>query len=119
VDQVQLTTFQAVIGAGRSGTAKAAEAKREGRQVTLLDATQGTEVVAVYAGPTLIVRTPDGMLHMRAKEIVVATGAAEIQPVCPGSDLAGIVSIGDVVKHRVHELEGENTALVEYIQSGR
>jgi len=23
------------------------------------------------------------------------------------------------LKHRVHELEGENTALVEYIQSGR
>ena len=33
--------------------------------------------------------------------------------------LVGIVSIGDVVKHRVHELEHENLALVEYIQSGR
>ena|SRR6478672_4144327 len=40
-------------------------------------------------------------------------------PVVVDGDLAGIVSIGDVVKHRVHELEGENTALVEYIQSGR
>jgi glycine cleavage system T protein len=82
----------AVIGAGRSGTAAAAEAKRAGRQVTLLEAAQGTEVVAVYAGPTLIARTPEGMLHIRAREVIVATGAAEIQPVCPGSGLAGLLT---------------------------
>jgi glycine cleavage system T protein len=82
----------AVIGAGRSGTAAAAEAKRNGRQVLLLDAAQGFEVVAVYAGPTLIARTPDGMLHIRAREVVVASGAAEIQPVCPGSGLAGLLT---------------------------
>jgi glycine cleavage system T protein len=81
-----------VIGAGRSGTAAAAEARRAGRQVTLLDAARGTEVVAVYAGPTLIARTPEGMLHVRAREVVVATGAAEIQPVCPGSGLAGLLT---------------------------
>ncbi|MEX0625336.1 MAG: glycine cleavage T C-terminal barrel domain-containing protein, partial [Chloroflexota bacterium] len=81
-----------VIGAGRSGTAAAAEAKRAGRQVTLLDESQGTEVVGVYAGPTLIARTPEGMLHIRATDVVVATGAAEIQPVCPGSGLAGLVT---------------------------
>ena len=40
-------------------------------------------------------------------------------PVVDRGTLAGIVSIGDVVKHRVHELEHENSALVEYIQSGR
>jgi glycine cleavage system T protein len=81
-----------VVGAGRSGTAAAAEAKRAGRQVTILDGGQGTEVVAIYAGPTLIARTSEGMLHLRAKEVVVATGAAEIQPVCPGSDLAGLLT---------------------------
>ena len=81
-----------VIGAGRSGTAAAAEAKRAGRQVTQLDAGQGTEVVAIYAGPTLIARTPEGMLHIRAKDVAVATGAAEIQPVCPGSGLAGLLT---------------------------
>jgi len=81
-----------VIGAGRSGTAAAAEAKRAGRQVTQLDGNQGTEVVAIYAGPTLIARTADAMVHIRAREVVVATGAAEIQPVCPGSDLAGLLT---------------------------
>jgi CBS domain-containing protein len=40
-------------------------------------------------------------------------------PVVADGALIGIVSIGDVVKHRVHELEHENSALVEYIQSGR
>jgi CBS domain-containing protein len=40
-------------------------------------------------------------------------------PVVVDGRLAGIVSIGDVVKHRVHELEHENSALVEYIQTGR
>jgi CBS domain-containing protein len=33
--------------------------------------------------------------------------------------LLGIVSIGDVVKQRLGDLEGENRALVEYIQHGR
>ena len=32
------------------------------------------------------------MLHVHAHEVVVATGAAELQPVCPGNDLAGLVT---------------------------
>jgi sarcosine oxidase subunit alpha len=34
------------------------------------------------------------MLHVHAAEIVVATGAAEIQPVCPGSGLRGLLTAG-------------------------
>ena len=34
-------------------------------------------------------------------------------------DLAGIVSIGDVVKYRLGQLESENQALYEYITQGR
>ncbi len=48
--------------------------------------------MAVYPGPTVVARTTEGMLHVGADDIVVATGAAEIQPVCPGSHLAGIVT---------------------------
>ena len=33
--------------------------------------------------------------------------------------LAGIVSIGDVVKARLGQLQGENEALTEYIHQGR
>jgi len=82
----------AVIGGGQSGLAAAAEAERAGRSVRVLDAGSGDEVVAIYAGPMIVVRTPRGMLHVHPHEIVVATGAAEIHPVCPGNGLAGIVT---------------------------
>ena len=82
-----------VIGGGRSGRAAAGEAGTAERQATRLNAGDGTEVVAIYAGPTVIARTPEGMLHLRAKEIVLATGAAEIQPVCPGNRLAGLLTV--------------------------
>ena len=81
-----------VIGGGPAGQRAAAEAETAGRGVMLLDAEDGHEVVAVYPGPTVVARMPDGMLHVDAAEIVVATGSAEIQPVCPGNDLAGIVT---------------------------
>lgn len=82
----------AVIGGGESGRAAAAEGRAQGRAITLLDAADGSEVVAVYAGPTVIARTPEGMLHLRAGEVVVATGAAEIQPVCAGNRLTGLLT---------------------------
>jgi len=77
-----------VIGGGASGRVAAAEH----RDALVLDAGDGQEVVAVYPGPTVIARTPTGMLHVETDEIVVATGAAEIQPVCPGSELRGIMT---------------------------
>jgi sarcosine oxidase subunit alpha len=82
----------AVIGGGQSGRAAAEQARAAGRHVVVLDAADGVEVVGVYPGPSIVAREPAGMLHLRAAEIVVATGSAEIQPVCPGSDLGGIVT---------------------------
>jgi CBS domain-containing protein len=38
-------------------------------------------------------------------------------PVVEQGRLVGIVSIGDVVKHRLHEMEREQTAMRDYIQS--
>ena len=38
-------------------------------------------------------------------------------PVIEQGRLAGIVSIGDVVKHRLHEMEKEQSALRDYIQT--
>lgn len=38
-------------------------------------------------------------------------------PVVTDGALRGIVSIGDVVKHRIDELEGERSALTKYISS--
>jgi sarcosine oxidase subunit alpha len=73
-----------VIGSGEATLATAdPEAIR-------LDAAEGNEVVAIYPGPTVVARTPRGMLHVEAERIIVATGTAELQPVCPGNDLDGI-----------------------------
>jgi glycine cleavage system aminomethyltransferase T len=77
----------AVIGGGRSGRQAA-----EGRNAVVLDAAGGMEVVGIYPGPAIVARGAGGMLHLEADDIVVATGSADIQPVCPGSDLAGIVT---------------------------
>jgi CBS domain-containing protein len=40
-------------------------------------------------------------------------------PVLDGGDLAGIVSIGDIVKSRIDELQAETDTLHEYLTSGR
>lgn len=40
-------------------------------------------------------------------------------PVVEDGRLTGIVSIGDVVKHRLDELQSENGTLHEYLYSGR
>jgi glycine cleavage system aminomethyltransferase T len=58
----------------------------------VLDAAGGAEVVGVFSGPTVVARTPLGMLHAEAATVIVATGAAEIQPVCPGNDLDGLLT---------------------------
>ena len=82
----------AVIGGGSAGREAAATAERAGKTVLVLDAGAGDEVVAIYAGPDDRRADAGGMLHVHAHEIVVATGAAEIHPVVPGSGLRGLVT---------------------------
>ena len=82
----------AVIGGGESGKEAAATAEKDGKRVLVLDAEGGDEVVGIYPGPLLVVRTPTLMLHVYPAEIVVATGAAEIHPAVPGTDLEGVVT---------------------------
>jgi sarcosine oxidase subunit alpha len=79
-----------VIGNGPSGQAAAADARGHGDDVLVLDAVDGNEVVAVFDGPTVIVRTPEGVDHLHAHHITLATGAAEVMPVCAGNMLDGI-----------------------------
>jgi CBS domain-containing protein len=40
-------------------------------------------------------------------------------PVAADGGLRGIVSIGDVVKNRIYELESERAALTDYIRGAR
>src|SRR5204863_155938 len=84
----RLETELAVIGGGPAGRRTADAAREAGRSVLILDAADGIEVMGLYPGPSIVAREPGGMLHVAAAEVVVATGASEIQPVCPGHDLA-------------------------------
>ncbi|MFP5341709.1 MAG: 2Fe-2S iron-sulfur cluster-binding protein [Candidatus Limnocylindria bacterium] len=82
------TVETVIVGGGEAGRRAAAEHPAALR----LDAAEGDEVVAVYPGPTVVARTPAGMLHVETDDIIVATGAAEIQPACPGNDLDGLLT---------------------------
>ena len=82
-----------VIGMGSAGTVAAAEARKAGKEVITLDTYDGQEAIGIYDGPLVVARTNEGMLHIHAHdEMVVATGAAQIQPVAEGNLLKGLVT---------------------------
>ena len=47
----------------------------------------------------------------------MTTGKFRHVPVVEQDQVVGIISIGDVVKHRLHEMEQESAALRDYIQT--
>lgn len=79
-----------VVGAGDSGIEAAQVQRDAGHDVLVLEAANGDEVVGIFDGPSVIVRRPDGIDHYHAHHITLATGAAEVHPVCPGNNLAGL-----------------------------
>lgn len=82
-----------VVGGGDSGRAAAASARAAGHEPMVLDANDGNEVLGVFAGPSLIVRRPEGMWHLHAHQVIIATGAAELHAACPGNTLSGIYTL--------------------------
>ena len=80
------------VGVRRAHVPLAVVGSASAPNALVLDAAAGVEVMGIYPGPSIVAREPGGMLHLAADAIVVATGTAELQPVCPGSDLAGIVT---------------------------
>ncbi len=83
-----------VIGQGAAGTAEAARLRAAGKRVVTLDSALGQDAIGIYHGLLVVARTDAGMLHVRAREeVVVATGASEIQVVAPGNRLHGIVTM--------------------------
>ncbi len=83
------TADHVIVGAGDSGVAAAMAQRDAGHEVVVFDAANGDEVVGVFDGPSLVVRRVDAIEHWHAHHITLATGAAEVQPVCPGNMLAG------------------------------
>ncbi len=110
-----LTADVAIVGGGSAGVAAAAAAEARGLDVFLMDAGDGVEVMGMYPGPALVAwsdREIREMVHVRADEVAIATGAAEIQPVCPGSQLAGIVTAGAAERLRAAKVDLGRTVLV-------
>jgi CBS domain-containing protein len=91
------------------------------RDIARLVATRGADglEVPVEAVMTRDVHTcclDDTIDHLMA---VMTERRIRHLPVVVDGALAGIVSIGDVVKHRLSELETETQTLHEYISTGR
>ena len=89
------------------------------RDIVRVLAEQGAEVLrkplanvmtrkVFTCGPTETV----GMIMER-----MTTGKFRHVPVVEQDQVVGIISIGDVVKHRLHEMEQESAALRDYIQT--
>lgn len=109
----------AVIGAGTSGTAAAQEARTAGRDVLVLDGDAGDDVVGVYPGPMVVVRRDDHVLHVHAHDVVIATGAAELHPVCPGNMLRGILTAGAADLLRARGVDLGRTATIDLADLAR
>lgn len=83
------TAFADVVVIGQGDSGKEAAASAQGTVMTF-DACHGEEVLGIYDGPTVVARTAAGTVSVQCDRVIVATGAAEEQPICPGSELAGI-----------------------------
>jgi CBS domain-containing protein len=73
-------------------------------------------VTAIYTAEVYTV-TPETSLEDVAR--MMTEHRVRHAPVVVGGGLRGIVSIGDVVKNRIDELETERTALTDYITGTR
>lgn len=109
-----LAADHVVVGASDSGLAAAEAQRAAGHDVLVLDATNGDEVVGVFDGPSLIVRRPDGVDHYHAHHITLATGAAEVHPVCPGNNLAGIYTPRAAAAARAAGIDLGNAVTVDH-----
>lgn len=86
-----LTVDVVVIGAGDAG--REAVETTEGTRLVLLDERLGLgEALAIYAGPEVVARIDGEIVRIHASRVVVATGAADILPIVPGSELKGILT---------------------------
>lgn len=77
----------------------------------------GRTVGSVMSTDVITCAAPDGV--ERLMSLMTERRIRHLPVVDDGGGLAGIISIGDVVKARLGELESENKALFDYITQGR
>ena len=74
-----------------------------------------TEPVSSIMTSAVTTTTPDDSVESLAR--IMTESRIRHLPVIEDGRLAGIVSIGDVVKNRIDQLESERESLIGYIQS--
>jgi CBS domain-containing protein len=83
-------------------------------------ADQGAKLLEMRVGQLMTSEvetcTPDDDLEKLMKQMT--EGRFRHLPVLRDGEMIGIISIGDVVKHRLHELESETHMLHDYIAGG-
>src|SRR5262245_11281043 len=89
------------------------------RDIVLVLGEQGADVLAQ---PLAQVRTRNVGIGGQPETVGtfmerMTTGKFRHVPVVEQDQVVGIISIGDVVKHRLHEMEQESAALRDYIQT--
>jgi CBS domain-containing protein len=73
------------------------------------------DVVGAHMTRKVVTTTEDKTIVSVMEDMT--RGRFRHMPVTAGGRLAGILSIGDIVKHRVEEMEKEHSALRDYIAS--
>ena len=73
--------------------------------------------LAVDAGMSSPALTVDSATPILAALSLMTTKRIRHLPVVESGEIRGIVSIGDLVKHRIERIEAEAAALRTYIQS--
>ena len=106
----------AVVVAGADGQVLGILSERD--VVRALAAGPGVlgDPVSRYMTAKVITCTPDTSVVDAMEEM--SDGRFRHLPVLEGGRLTGIISIGDVVKHRLAEIQHESAALREYIAAG-
>jgi CBS domain-containing protein len=90
------------------------------RDVVRVLGTTGVELLtkSVKNVMTADVRTCTEATTVNEAMEIMSTGRFRHLPVCENDRLVGIISIGDVVKQRIEEVEREATEMREYIAAG-
>lgn len=87
------------------------------RDIVRALADRGAAVLSEYVSAIMTsdVETCDPDLDLRELAQVMTHGRFRHMPVTVDGDLIGIVSIGDIVKSRINELEVERDSLSDYV----
>ena len=91
------------------------------RDIVRALADRGAAVLDVAVGDLMSTEVATCDRHATVEQLMALMTERRIRhvPIVEGGQLVGIVSIGDVVKSRVGELEKERHQLVDYITTGR